>query len=56
MTPVLTECHGIDPAGILRHFKEVSADLPAGLAELVEEKIRELQEKKGMSSEHPAGG
>lgn len=44
MTPILTEPHGADWAKSLRHFRSVAAELPSGLAALVEQKMSELDD------------
>lgn len=42
MTPLLTDCNGSNTAEMMRHFRAVSAELPSGLAQLVEQKVAEL--------------
>ena len=51
MTPILTERHGADWTESLRHFRSVAAELPSGLAALVEQKIRELHDRETVRSE-----
>lgn len=43
MTPILIDATAVDAAAMSRHFKAVSQELPAGLAELIEHKMTELK-------------
>ena len=52
MTPILTQRHGVSSTEILRHFRAVAAELPSGLAELIERKLGELPKMQSEDSEH----
>ena len=43
MTPVLIDVRAVDAMEMSRHFKAISQELPAGLAELIEHKIAEMK-------------
>lgn len=56
MTPILSESRTIDITEVSLHFAAVSTELPPGLTELVQEKLREVNESQRKWGEHHAGG